>query len=158
MTTDLRQNKDLVESLNEVYLMVTAFSKELDILKTELENNKEESAEKVLQLNNTILDISANLNKRMRVYQVAQENVATGLNELANIKEEMERLKENNKIMQLRLTNFKNDMIALQSHIINAPDLTPDVELLKDFSAMNITNPMKEENKYARLLDPRTNI
>ena len=158
--SDLRQNKDLIESLNDVYQITSAFGKELEILKAELDNTKEETAERIVQLNNIILETSSNLNKRMRVYQTAQENVIVGLNDIAMIKSEMEKLKENNKIMQLRMTNFKNDMIALQSHIINAPDLTPDSENFKDIDVSYIQNNTQtmRDDKYSRLLDPRTNI
>ena len=156
--SELRQNKDLIESLNEVYQMCTAFSHELETLRTDLENTKEDSAERLLQLNNTILETSANLNKRMRVYQSAQESIIQGLSDLATFKEEMEKLKETNRIMQMRMTNFKNDMIALQSHIINAPELTDDIEIhdtLPPPLPTTQTTSSKDESKYARLLNPR---
>jgi chromosome segregation ATPase len=153
----LRQNKDLIESLNEVYQMNTAFSHELEALKAEIDSLKEEQTEKMLKINNTLLETSNNLNKRLRVYQSAQESIAVGLAEINTFKEDMEKMKENSKIMQLRMTNLKNDMIALQSHIINAPDLTVNHPDPIDVTPLFQPQP-HPATKYSKILDPRTTI
>ena len=115
---DIRQNKDLIQSLNEIYQMNISLQKELEYLRATQEEQNQLQTDKILQINKLIMESNNSINSRVRNYQKDQVNMTRSLNNLDELCNEVNVLKNENRLLKTRLKNLSNDMIDLQSHII----------------------------------------
>jgi len=124
MTTEsLRQNKDLVQSLNEIYHVHSKFARELDEIKNILEQTDNQILEKIINLNTIVIESKNEFSKRMRQFQLEQTKIQNRLDQLEYLNDDIDDLREENKHLRNVLKKFENDMIKLQSHIISTQSL-----------------------------------
>ena len=138
---DIRQNKDLIQSLNEIYQMNTAIQKEMKILKNNIESTNQSQDDKIRRLNTLVMESKNSMSQRLRFFQKDQVSTNRSLEELDLLKIEVENLKSENQILKERLRDINNDMIDLQSHIIQdntSPILSRHEPSLTNISRLHI--------------------
>ena len=146
---DIRQNKDLIQSLNEIYQMNISLQKELEYLRKTQEEQNQSQTDKILQINKLIMESNNSINSRVRNYQKDQVNMTRSLNNLDEICNEVNILKNENRVLKTRLKNLSNDMIDLQGHIINQNPIenSSEIEYLSEKSKYR-SKELSDESRY----------
>jgi hypothetical protein len=121
---DIRQNKDLIQSLNEIYQMNIQLQKDLFELKKNYQNDIENQNEKIRQMNNLIIKTSNNYQQKLSLQSSFKNNY---LDEVPDNQIEIELLKDDNQLLHEKLKNLNNDILLLQNHIIQNSDEIPDL-------------------------------
>ena len=146
---DIRQNKDLIQSLNEIYQMNIAIQKDMHFLKHNIESTNQSQDDKIRRLNSLVMESKNSMNQRLRFYQKDQITVNRSLDELKTMQIELDNLKNENQILKERIKDINNDMIDLQSHIIqdnSSPILSNHNPSFANISRFNINQTNTEPN------------
>jgi len=125
----LRQNRDLIDSLNDVFKNHLEIGREIESLNKNIESLDEKNKSQLIEQNNMIMEMKNSLNQRMRNYQVEQVKILKKLDNYDNLQEEFEISKNNNRFLNQRIKKLENDIINLQNYIMHNNNLQPTLSL-----------------------------
>lgn len=119
---NIRQNKDLIQSLNDIYEMNLKIQKELEQLKREVKLNQDNMNEKIRHTNNLVMETKNSLSQKLRTVQLESTQNTQVLEKLEEGLLDIEVLKDDNQFIQDKLDRLNNDVIKIQSVLIKNDD------------------------------------
>lgn len=120
----IRKNQDLIESLNNVYKTVSHFSQTLEDLRNQIDRIEAENREKISQIGKLIIQQQNNQTTRNRETNALLIQVDDNSTEMLYIKTQMEVLKDTTRGVKDRMKKLENNVIDVQSNIIQSGNAT----------------------------------
>jgi peptidoglycan hydrolase CwlO-like protein len=116
---NIRQNQDLIKSLNEIYEMNIKIQKEIEQIQTEMSDNNQSQTDRIRQVNNMVMESKNIFGQQVRSIQNEMGNGKELGDKIDGVILEMDALKGEINKMRNRMNALNNDMIVMQGNIIS---------------------------------------
>jgi len=115
----IRQNQDLIKSLNEIYSMNVRIQKEIEQIQTESQEQNQLQNDRIRQVNHMVMESKNAFGQQVRNLQNEIGDNKEQMDKTNGLMLEIESLKAELHKMRQRMMTMSNDMIVMQNHIIS---------------------------------------